>query len=185
MVEMKNHYAVVLTFSGEIAGMLSKLCEDYQQYINYTIVPHITLIYPFEPSFGLNRVTDKLAEVAKRTRPFTLVLNGIEFFERDNNVAYVAVENKQTVKELHVSLFQSLKGLVKGMVDYNLDKFVPHMTIGERIPEEMLLGVKQRFSDYRLCYKCPVTYFSLFSEDKGKWERAQVFRLVGGSGEKV
>ena len=109
----KNLHAVTLTFSGEIKDLFSKLRQNYQQYIKYTIVPHITLVYPFAPKVDISIINKMLEEVAKRTSPFTLVMSGIEYFQGHNNVAYVAIANKQPVKELHIDLIRSLRGLIK------------------------------------------------------------------------
>jgi 2'-5' RNA ligase len=178
MGEVKNLYAVVLTFSGEIEEVFSKLRGDYQRYMNYTIVPHITL-YLFVPVVDINVINEKLGEIAKKTKPFILILDGVEYFESENNVAFVALKNKAPVKKLHVVIFQSLKGIVEDVWNYNLNRFTPHMTIGEKIPDDIFLDVKKRFSNYNIYHECKITDYSLFSEEKGKWERMCVFGLSG------
>ena len=61
------------------------------------------------------------------------MLNGIEYFEGTNNVAYVAVENKWPVIGLHTDIVYSLKGLIEesDKEAYKLERFTPHVTIGE------------------------------------------------------
>ena len=176
-------YAVVLTFSQEFSDAVSKLRENYQKYMGYAIVPHITLVYPFRPTVDINAVNEKLEEVAKSTKPFTLILHGIEYFEKGNNVAYVAVEDKWPVINLHANIFHSLKGLIKEDIifqNYNLERFTPHVTIGERIPDEIFPTVKEKFSDYEINYECEIMEFSLFSDNGvGRWEVARVFELAG------
>ena len=182
MGEVKTLYAVALTFSGEIADMFGRLRKDYQQYMKYTIVPHITLVYPFAPGVGMSIIVEKLEEVAKRTSPFTLVMSGIEYFEGGNNVVYVAIAIKQSVKELHADLIRSLNGLIQEEYtdgNYNLEKFTPHMTIGEKIPEDVFPGIKQRLSSYKLYHESEIADFSLFSEENGIWEPKRVFELAG------
>jgi poly(A) polymerase len=181
MVDEKNTYAVVLTFSGEIEKVFSKLRQDYQQYINYTIVPHITLVYPFVPVFSLYKVNEQLEKVAKRTKQFSITLNRIEFFEDGNNVAYAAIQYRRAVKRLHTDIVKSLDGLIKEWHTdgkYNFEKFVPHVTIGERIPAGVFPDIKKRLSKYKLHYEDNITEFSLFSEEKGQWEQRRVFRLA-------
>jgi len=182
MTKMIGFYAVALTFTGEVAKELSRLREKYNRYVSYTIEPHLTLEYPFVPEVDLSIINEKLKAVARRTRPFTLVLSGIEYFEGTSNVAYVAVENKRTVVDLHTDIVYSLKGLI-GEGDkegYKLERFIPHVTIGECIPSEVFPTVKKRLSDYELHYESEIVSFVLFSVGKDeKWEPARVFELSG------
>jgi 2'-5' RNA ligase len=123
-----------------------------------------------------------LEAVAKRTKPFTLVLNGVKYFEGANNVAYVAVKDRRPVIDLHVDIFHSLEGLVKEEYDgrYALEHFTPHVTIGEHIPDDVFPAVKEEFSDYKLYYGSEITSFSLFSgEMDGMWGPVRVFGLSG------
>jgi len=182
MPDEKRTYAVVLTFNGEIEEVFGRLREDYQQYINYTIVPHITLVYPFVPVFSLFRVIEQLERAAKQTKQFNITLNRIEFFENGNNVAYAAIQHRRAVKKLHTDIIKSLDGLIKEWHTdgrFNLEKFVPHVTIGERIPAAVFPDIKKRLSSYRLHYEDTITEFSLFSEENGDWEINRVFTLSG------
>ena len=176
-------YTVALTFPSEVEEGLSRLKEQYNQYVNYTIEPHLTLVYPFVPEVDIVIINEKLEAVAKRTKPFTLVLDGIEYFEGTNNVAYAAVENKRPVIDLHTDIIQSLKGLTKEPYTdgkYNLEGFTPHVTIGEQIPDEVFAIVKKQFSDYKLHHEIKIVSFSLFSSgEDGIWKSAHVFELSG------
>ena len=174
-------YAVALTFPSEVTERLSRLREKYNQYVGYTIEPHLTLVYPFLPKDNISIIKEKLKAVAKRTKPFTLVLNGIKYFEEENNVAYAAVKNKQPVVDLHIDIMSSLKGLITeeytdGMYDF--ERFTPHVTIGEQIPDEVFLTVKKVFSDYELHHEIEIVSFVLFSADEnGIWKPTCVFEL--------
>ncbi|MGD0794746.1 MAG: 2'-5' RNA ligase family protein [Dehalococcoidales bacterium] len=182
MAKGKNDCAVVLTFSPDIENTLSRLCEEYLIYIDYKIVPHLTLIYPFTPVFSLYKVNEQLEKVAKQTKQFNITLNGINYFEDDSNVAYAAIENKRAVKKLHIDLISSLEGLIKEQYTdgkYNLDRFVPHVTIGNKIPDEIFLEIKKKLLKYRLHFEDNITDFSLFAEIKGAWQRKRVFELTG------
>ncbi len=181
MEEEKNFYAIALTLCEDIEIALNKLRSDYQQYMGYTIVPHITLVKPFVPVFSLFRVIEQLEKVAKQTKPFNIALYRIEFFENGNNVAYAAIEKKRAVKKLHTDIIKSLDGLIKEWYtegQYNLEKFVPHVTIGERIPASVFPDIKKSLSKYILHYEDNITEFSLFSEEKGEWEINRVFKLA-------
>jgi 2'-5' RNA ligase len=182
MAEAKKTYAVALVLSDKIADKLSKLRTDYQQVMDYVIIPHITLVYNFSPVFSLFQINEQLEKVAKRYEQFNINLNGIGFFENGNNVVYAALENMRPVKKLHSDIFRSLESLIKEWhtdADYNLEKYVPHVTIGAKIPDDIFPEIKKKYSRYRLNYEDTITHFSLFSEKRGTWERKRVYKLAG------
>lgn len=182
MTKMTGFYAVALTFTGEAAKELIRLREKYNRHVSYAIEPHLSLEYPFVPKVDLSIVNEKLKEIARRTRPFTLIVNGIKYFEGTNNVVYVAVGNRRPVIDLHTDIVYSLKGLIKeGDKElYKLERFTPHVTIGECIPNEVFLTVKKSLSDYELHHEIEIASFVLFSADKDeKWKPACVFELSG------
>ena len=182
MPSANKTYAVALTFPDDIEGVISKLLANYEQYFNDSIVPHMTLAYPFTPVFSLYRVYEALEKAAKKTPPFNITLNRIKFFEGENNVAYAALEHKQLVKKLHIDLTKALEGLVKERsIDskYTLERFMPHVTLASRLPDDVLEELKIKLSRYYLHYTNYVTEFSLFAEVEGAWQRKRVFELMG------
>lgn len=179
MAETEKLYAVGLTFTGELQKLLNRLREGFHQHMHYETVPHITIVYPFTPVVSIGKVIDKLAEITGKTKPFTMVLDGIGFFEVKSNVAYVDITNRQLVKDLHISLYRSLKGLITESFEFNLDMFVPHMTIGVDIPSDIFPDVKKRLAKVKIHYECLVNELALFSENERKWEQVQLFGLSG------
>jgi 2'-5' RNA ligase len=180
MKKAKDSYAIVLTFSEDIENVFSKMRSRFQQYLDYTIVPHITLVYPFAPVFTLLQINEQLDKIAKHTRQFSITLNKIKYFEKENKVVYAALQNRQPVKKLHTDIVKSLDGLVKEIDTdgrYNLENYVPHVTIGSHLPDRVFKNVKNRFARYRIRYVDKITYFSLFAEENGDWERVRVFNL--------
>jgi 2'-5' RNA ligase len=182
-VETKRTFAVALTFPETVESRLIKLCEDYRQYMKYNIVPHMTLVYPFVPVFSLFQIKEQLENVARQTPQFNIVFNGIEYFEGEHNVAYAALENKRAVKKLHTDIIHSLDGLIKewytdGM--YNLENFIPHVTIADKIPLKIFADIKKRLAGYSLHYEYKVADFGLLEEENHEWRINQVFELTGG-----
>ncbi len=183
MAEARKTYAIALVLSGKTADKLSNLRTDYQQVMDYHIVPHITLVYPFSPVFSLFQINVELENIARRHGQFSVILSSIKFFENGNNVIYAALENIRPVKTLHTDIAKSLESLIQYWnidADYNLEKYIPHVTIGAKIPDNIFPEVKKKYSRYRFHYEETVTQFSLFSEKKGIWERKRVFQLAGG-----
>lgn len=180
--EGKKTYAVALVLSDKTADILSKLRTDYQQVMDYIIVPHITLVYPFSPVFSLFQINEQLEKVARRHRQFNVVLSNIRFFENGNNVFYAALQNGRAVKNLHMDIAKSLESFIQYWnidADYNLEKYIPHVTIGARIPDNIFPEIKKRYSRYRIHTEDAVKHFILFSEKNGTWERKRVYELKG------
>jgi 2'-5' RNA ligase len=181
MARKEKIYSIDLTFSEEIENVLSRMRLEFQQYIDYIIVPHITLVYPFAPIFSLYQINEQLEKVAKRTKQFSITLNGIKYFEHENKVVYAAIQNRRPVKKLHTDIIRSLDGFIKETKTdgkFNLDNYIPHVTIGSHIPDSVFKGIKNRFSGYELHYADKITFINLFAEDKGNWERTRVFELA-------
>ncbi len=180
MAEAKKTYAVALVLSDKTAEKLSQLRTDYQQVMDYNIIPHITLVYRFSPVFSLFQINEQLEKVAKRYEQFNITLNGIGFFENGNNVVYASLENIRPVKKLHTDIIGSLESFIKEWHtdgEYNLERYVPHVTIGSKIPDSIFPEIKKKYARYRLNYEDTITHFSLFSEKRGTWERKRVYKL--------
>jgi 2'-5' RNA ligase len=181
MARKERIYSIDLTFSEDIENVLSKMRKDFQQYIDYIIVPHITLVYPFTPVFSMYQIYEQLGKVAKRTGPFEVTLKGIRYFDGENNVVYAAIKNRQPVKKLHADIIKSLDGYIKETTTdgkFNLENYIPHVTIGSHIPDNVFKNIKKRFSRYKLHFEDKITFINLFAEDKGIWERTRVFELA-------
>jgi 2'-5' RNA ligase len=181
MAEAKKTYAIALVLSEKTAEKLDGLRTDYQQENDYVINPHLTLAYPFSPVFSLFQINEQLDKVAGRHQQFNITLSSIGFFENGNNVFYAALENIKPVKKLHTDIFKSLADFIQYWnidADYNLEKYVPHVTIGAKIPDKIFPEIKKKYSRYRFNFEETVTQFSLFSEKKGIWERKRVYKLV-------
>ena len=134
-------YAAALVFPNELSRQIDALRQDYLQYVHYvhySIQPHITLVYPFTPDADITLIKEKMRQVAQNSNPFTLVLDGFEYFEGEN-VAYIAVADKEPVTELHYALNQSIDDLISGEFKGRFDHltFVPHLTIGAQIPDDV------------------------------------------------
>jgi 2'-5' RNA ligase len=177
-----TRYAIGLVLPDEVERELDRLRGELSQHMVYVPIPHITLAYPFESEADIDRITEKLHQVAARTKPFTLVLEGFDYFQRDSNVAYIAVVNKQPVADLHYDIDRSIDGLVTDEYQgrFDCEEFTPHVTIGARIPDDVFPLVKKRIEENKVHYESEVTSFSLLSGDEdGRWGIMSEFKLSG------
>jgi 2'-5' RNA ligase len=179
--DRKLTYAIALVLSDVTAEKLNTLRTDYQQLMDYIIIPHITLVYPFSPVFSLFQINEQLYKVARKHRYLNIVLNHIDFFENGNNVIYAGLENTKPVKKLHTDIVKSLESSIQYWnidADYNLEKYIPHVTIGAKIPDDFFPEIKKKYSRYRFRFEETITQFILFSDSNGTWERKRVYQLV-------
>jgi 2'-5' RNA ligase len=185
--DRKITYAIALLLSNQTADKLSKLRTGYQEATGYIVNPHITLVYPFSPVFSLFQVNEQLDKVARRHKQFNVILNHIAFFEDGKNVVYAALHNNRTVKSLHMDIFRSLEGLIQEWnieADYNLERYVPHVTIGAKIPDSIFPDIKKKYSSYSIHCEDTITRFILFSDIDGTWERKRVYELKGAAADR-
>jgi len=176
-------YAIVLTFPAEIEKELNVLRDKHNKYVRYSITAHLTLKQPFKLITGLATVNERLKAVASQTKPFVLELDGVEYFEGTNNVAYLAIRNERPVIDLHADIVRSLEGLVEAIYkdDYELERFTPHVSIAESIPNEAFPAIKQELSGYTLNRTINIDSFVLFSAgEDAVWKPETIFRLSGG-----
>lgn len=165
-------YAVALVLPDEVEKELDRLRGEFARHMANIYIPHITLAYPFESEADIDQLTERLQQVAARTKPFTLVLDGFDYFDRDSNVAYIALVNKQPVVELHYDINRSIGGLIADeyRVRFDREGFTPHVTIGTMIPDNILPQVKKRLAEERVHYESEITSFSLLSGgEDGRW----------------
>lgn len=174
-------YAIALTMKGKAKTGLTELRARFGTSMNYSIEPHVTVKMPFTLKTDISVIERKLREVAAKTMPFTLMLNGIRYWEGRNNVAYVAVQNQLPVYNLHAAIVNALHGLIEGDTTFNLQNFTAHSTINEGIPAEALAALKQELSAYQPQYRVRITSFTLFgaepNEKLKKWEPVGIFRF--------
>ena len=179
MIKPKNSYSVALTFPGEMETLLTNLREPFRPHMFHAFIPHITLVYSFLPATSMEKVVEKLEAVAALARPFPLELEGIDYFQTVNNVAYIAIKNKEAVKSLMHDIVIAIRKDVTGYYGGDQYHLIPHMTIGEKIPAHIFPEVKKRFADIEIKRKITVTDFVLAGESGGLWETLQKFKLRG------
>ena len=174
-------YAIALTIKGEAKKELTELRTRFGTNMNYSIEPHVTIIYPFMLKTDIRNIQKKLRAVATQTQPFTLVLNGIRYWEGRNNTVYIAVQNQLPVYNLHATLKYTLEGLISGDTTFDLQKFTAHLTINENVPYESLPTLKKELSAYHLEYQVNINSFTMFAAETNEkpeiWEPVRIFRF--------
>lgn len=175
-------YAVVLTTHGKAKKELSRWREKYAGYMKYTIAPHVTVKFPFTLKADISIIQARLNKIAERTKSFTLILDGVRYWEGQNNVAYVAVKNPRPVYDIHTAIIHDLEGLTAGNNTYDRENFVPHVTLGEYIPADSLPMIKEELSGFHFSYRIKVTSFTMFGSEPNNdwdiWRPVNVFKFI-------
>ncbi len=176
-------YAIIITLRGKANRDIAALREQYNKYVHYSIVPHITLLYPVVLKSGLSDLFSILDRVASQTKPFFIDLRGVCYFEGRNNVAYVALEDRQPVIYLSNNINHSLRGEIINNNDQinTYGDFTPHVTITELVPVDIFPNIKMELAKLGLKYRVRIDSFCLFSTQQNTtwevWKRERVFKL--------
>ncbi|GAB6934083.1 YjcG family protein [Calditerricola yamamurae] len=135
------------------------------------IPPHIKVTEPFSMADNaLMSVVADLTDVAKNSEPFTLHFHKFGTFHPTHNVLYFAIKEEPALLELRRRLYERLPlGKPK-------HPFIPHLTIGQDLPNEELLDVYGRLRMTNLDLISPIDRFHLlYRLDDGVWTVYQTF----------
>lgn len=168
-----NQYAIIVVPSPEICQKVDKYRKKFAKYTNYVITPHFTVYPPFyiEPETK-GEIISILKKSFVGTEVKTINFEGIGFFEEKNNVAFFKPdkESEEYLRSLLIKATKALQGRVKNVYnDYNFtpEKFKPHMTIAEKIPDDTFKEVKRELNNLVEKDSFPVLSVFLFKQAGG------------------
>ena len=167
----ENHYAVALVLPDTIESLLAGLRGDFKNRMVYVPIPHITLVYPFITKVDTGAIKNKLEQIAHRTKPFTIELSEIGYFHRDSNTAYIGIARSQPVIDLHDILQNEIVLMDdEHSIFFSSEIFVPHVTIGSEIPDDIFPEFKCLLDQEVISVECLISSFWLFNKtDKESW----------------
>ncbi len=172
--------AVALLFPPDIANSIEKVRGEFGSARVRSVVPHITLVYPFTPTSPTTTIITRLNDVGQRIAPFVVSLDRVSYFESPTIVAYLSVIDNGETMRLHRALADSLRGLCQSeLLHFENQNFVPHVSINDEISAEQLAQLKLRLDSLRLDLKPLIDHFCLFQNDGDGWRIAEIIRLSG------
>jgi 2'-5' RNA ligase len=138
------------------------------------ISPHLTLKETFSAGEEqLPEIVSELRQIAYTSQPFTLEFNKVSHFQPTNNVIYYAVDNNKELLALHNKI--NTPGILQHESQY---AFVPHVTIGQQMPDDELHDIYSRLRMETYNFKEKVTQFHLVHQLKNlTWSIQQTFTL--------
>lgn len=178
MVVERYLVAVVPPLSGVVTAV-DNYRKRFAQYTSDTIPPHFTLFPPFLSLIGETDLIESLKKAYAGKQIGQIVMNSIDFFEGRNKVVFFAPDEVSTkfLKELHITAVNCLREKTKNVFEdyiFILEKFRPHLTIAERMPDEVFVKVREEIKDQRFNFSFSVNSVYLFK----KAETDKVWRVV-------
>jgi 2'-5' RNA ligase len=170
--------AVALLFPDDVSEAIDEVRLKFGTPRVRTVVPHITLIYPCTPKAPMPVVVERLNAVAQQRPPFDIELNGFRYFEGQNTVAYLAMENTEPVSGLHRLLANALADITEGgPAHFENDDFVPHVTIHDEVPRERLASLMLELEGRSFQREARIDQFVLFTNEGDGFKPVQTFAL--------
>lgn len=122
------------------------------------VLPHITLVFPFESEISNDELTEWLAASLKDVKPFKLQMSG--FTKQDDSFGYYlflnVTEGKEDIDNIHNALYQGI--LEKYKMDY---PYIPHMTVGRIQTKEEEENALRDLGSYKGTYETTVDTISV------------------------
>lgn len=149
---MKDHYFIGIQIGEMAAKLANPLIEQHALAQHYKIVTHpqdyhLTFVY-----IGALTTTEKnsvqhiLQSIANNTAPFTLTMNGYDYFgnPRGPRVIYIAVYPHIQLISLQQYIFDAASPYLQAHVQ---NRFTPHITIcKKRCTNEPLPDISHEFN---------------------------------------
>lgn len=163
-------YGVAIFPEKKIQDIANSYRKRYDPHYSL-IPPHITLKDPFDMAEkDLPAAIDHLEKVAKETEPFEICFHKVSSFYPTNNVVYLSIQDRDALTRLHEKINSGM------LYHEHRYSFIPHLTIGQKLPEDELHDVygSLRMKEFNL--KTTVDRFHLLYQlENGSWSIYQTF----------
>jgi 2'-5' RNA ligase len=167
-------YGVAIFPEKKVQDVVNSYRKRYDPH--YALIPpHLTLKEAFElEEQELPPAIEHLEQVSQDTPPFDIKLTKVSTFYPTTNVIYIAVEDSDPIATLHQKINS---GFLHHESAY---KFIPHITIGQKMFEDELHDVYGSLRMNRFDLKTRIDRFHLLYQlENGSWSIYQTFLLRG------
>ena len=171
--------AVALLFADDVTKAIDDVRLRFGTARVRSVVPHVTLVYPFESKASITAIGRRLGEVAKRVPPFTVSLDDFKYFEGERTVAYLAVADKGEVKKLHRLAADAVGDLAEErLAHFEDENFVPHVSIHDEVSTDRLPSLKAELRALRFHKEAQIDHFCVFADQGDAWKIVQTLTLT-------
>ena len=150
--------------------------------------PHLTLKNLFVPRISIQQVERAVAGVCAVARPFTISLGRLTIFPSpQGNFIVLRVAQARQLMRLHRQLIEVLDPLTL-LADpekdlQEVDGFVPHITLLQRVPDSEVAAAMAALAGSRLRQAFPVEQIAMIcQEPDSPWEETGRFPLGSDGG---
>jgi 2'-5' RNA ligase len=152
------------------------------------IMPYPHFSYQIVEGYDRTAIEATLRALARTVAPFKVRTTGLQQFEGDWPVVFIAVEGSKTLRTLHERIWSACLPYSSGAVDYyRPGGWVPHITLahGEErnlvpLPREVVMRIRDtlRSEDFR--WEVSIENFALVWDDGMLQKPVATFPLEGG-----
>ena len=154
----------------EITQFKHEVAEEFNSSHALKSPPHITLHMPFRWKESKFEILEKMLEgLNSAVAPFTLQLNGFDFFEP--RVVFVDVVESEQLEELQKKVVSQCRRVLKlDNGNYKDRPFHPHVTIGFRdLKKPDFYRAQKHFTEKEYSRKFSVERITLLKHDGKEW----------------
>lgn len=176
---MKSYsYLIVILPPKDIIKTMDKYRRLYAKYTSYALPTHITVYPPFFlKGITEGRFLTKLKNDFSKMECGEVTLKSVDYFKGRKSVAFVKPDSKSSkyIINLLVKTVKLLNGYTKNVYsEYSPtpDKFNPHMTIAEKIPNNSLSKIKKELKNFNHVFSFRVESIFVFKKatDAKTWD---------------
>ncbi len=158
-------YFIGIGFSKKTQGFLDELKQGFSAGREVSTPAHITLIPPFSSKNEVE-MREGFLKWEESQKRFLLKLNQVgSFSQREYGTVFLSPESSEEIRKLYESLVSTFDWLLR------TDDFVPHLTVAERVPFELIEKVKDGLRLKGLEVEEEVRWIWIYRRKKGGvWE---------------
>ena len=131
-------------------------------------VPHLS--FHVAGSYDWNGVSTALEDVARESRPFTVVADAVAIFESIPAVVYLTVSEPATLRELQQRVYERVAPFSHAPDEYYAPpKWVPHITIAQGIDPAEATKLAQSLRSKKIAWRIRVDNIAFMSVDHGDY----------------
>ncbi|PTM59309.1 2'-5' RNA ligase family protein [Desmospora activa] len=167
-------YGITFFPEKKVQDLINSYRKRYDPHYAW-IPPHITLKEAFDlQDDELPQAIEHLERVSQEVAPFPITLTKVSSFYPTNNVIYIALEQEDSIRRLH-------EKINSGMLHHeSAYKFIPHITLGQKMLEDELHDVYGSLRMRRFELESNIDRFHLLYQlDNNTWSIYQTFLLRG------
>ncbi len=170
----QNKYLLVIIPPQPVTDFINHYRQQYDQKSFTSIVPHITILPPFYIRVSESELITKLKKVFNNTLSFEISLTTVDYFEGNNKVAFFKPDSpsSEKIKALFKVIQTNISNITTNIWPYyptNPEKFTPHLTIAEHLPDPDFEQIKQDLQSLSINQEFIVNSIFLLKKINDHW----------------